>query len=90
MTYCMYSEDGRGDSGGMSIRFSYGKDGVVKQEYDVPPRKGSWMRVGSLYARSYSPQDWWQTNVIKKIIKRTKKEVVFETKSGSIYTWKVL
>lgn len=84
----MYSTDRRGDSGGMSIRMSFSKDGSVKKEWDKPPIVGSWMRVGSMYARSYAPQDWWQTNIITKIIKKTKREVVFQTESGSTYTWR--
>ena len=90
MSYWMYSEDGRGDQGGLSVRFSYGKEGGIIAEQGLPPKVGSWMRVGSVFGRSYVAQDWWQTNVIKKIIKKTKKEVVFETKSGSIYTWRKL
>jgi len=50
------------------------------------------MRVGSVYARSYSAQDWWQTTVITKILEDTIAEdgseyVKFKT-GNSIYEWK--
>lgn len=48
------------------------------------------MRVGTMFARSMQAQDWWQTTLIKEIVKDTPEEVVFKTLSGSEYTWKII
>jgi hypothetical protein len=39
-------------------------------EQNAEPKVGAAMRVGSMSARSYSAQDWWQTTVITEILER--------------------
>ena len=84
----MYSTDGRGDAGAMSMALHVGDDGNVVYEHNVRPRVGVAMRVGSLAGRTYSSQDYWQTSLITEIIEDTEDQVVFNTRSGSTYTWK--
>jgi hypothetical protein len=67
-----------------------GKQVDLQYEHDARPRVGVAMRVGSIYARSYTAQDWWQTTLIKEIIEDTPDKVVFKTQSGSEYTWRIL
>jgi hypothetical protein len=90
MTSLRRLSDGAGDIGGSSLALKEinGKLEVVGHE----PVVGVYMRVGSIGARTYSQQDWWQTNEITEIIEERKfdKEhyVKFKTKSGSIYEWR--
>ena len=56
------------------------------------PRVGCGVRVGSIYSRSYSGQDYWQTTPITEILHESIDDagywaVKFKTKN-SIYTWK--
>ena len=85
------NEPSVGDSGSMSMLLTPSTDEngryIVKTEYGRP-KVGSAIRVGSLVARSYSYQDWWQTSIIKKIILDTPDMVEFETVSGSVYVWR--
>ena len=93
----MYRDrDGRGDSGTMSLALvpTYEDGKIVDVEYinDARPQVGYVMRVGSIYARSYSAQDWWQTTVITEILEDTIDEdgreyVKFRT-GNSIYEWR--
>jgi hypothetical protein len=39
----------------------------VEHENNARPRVGVALRVGSMFARSYSHQDWWQTTLITEI-----------------------
>ena len=98
MAYWMYrTRDGMGDSGTMSMALvpSYDENGkVVDVQYinNARPQIGYVMRVGSVYARSYSAQDWWQTTVITEILEDTVNEdgseyVKFKT-GNSIYEWR--
>ena len=99
MTYWMYAirEDKtiinhKGDSGGMSMLIDHSGE-TPEYEHNAYPRLGCSMRVGSIYARSFSQQDWWQTTPIVKIVKEWEddegnKNVIFETRSGSTYHWK--
>lgn len=80
-------DDGVGDSGGMSLAL-WVTDGEVKNEADARPRVGVCIRVGSLYARSYHSQDWWQTSFITRILSDEPKKVVFET-GNSEYVWRI-
>lgn len=77
--------DGAGDGGAMSMAL-WLEDGEVKIEHDARPRVGVAMRVGSFYARTYRPQDWWQTTVITEIIEENDHYVKFKT-GNSIYEW---
>lgn len=87
----MYDQRGRGDSGPLSMALSLNPETKeVKHEHNARPRVGVAMRVGSIGARSYHCQDWWQTTLIEEIIKDTPEEVIFKTRSGSIYTWRII
>lgn len=85
----MYSlrreSDGDGDSGVMSMALWLEGD-EIKIEYNARPRVGVAMRVGSIGARSYMWQDWWQTSVITEILEENDHYVRFRT-SNSIYEW---
>jgi hypothetical protein len=82
------SPTGVGDSGSMSMAL-WIEDGAGKSEQDARPRVGVSMRVGTMFARSYSAQDWWQTTPITEIVEDTPERVLFKTKSGSLYEWTV-
>lgn len=98
MTYSLYRErDHMGDSGQMSMGLipirNESNDLVdVKYEHDCPPRVGIALRVGSMHARSYHAQDWWQTTLITEIVEETVDNneitVKFKTSSNSIYIWR--
>ncbi len=92
MAYSLYQIDNviKGDSGGMSLAISVKDDGSYETEHDARPRAGVYMRVGSLYARSYVAQDWWQTNLVTELLEEKNDYVKFRTKSGSVYEWKVI
>jgi hypothetical protein len=77
--------DGCGDSGGMSTALWL--DGSeVKFAHNARPVVGVAMRVGALGARTYNPQDWWQTSLITEILEETENYVRFRT-GNSIYEW---
>jgi hypothetical protein len=91
MTYWMFREDGCGDSGGMSVAIVPNADYThTEYEHNARPRIGVQMRVGSTYARTYQYQDYWSTTLITEIVSESEKEVIFKTKSGSVYTWKIV
>ena len=86
MPYRLIRErDGAGDGGSMSMTLYSGKDNVIIIGYGRP-RVGVAMRVGSLGARSYTPQDWWQTTIITEILLDTPDHMRFKTGS-SVYYW---
>lgn len=102
MTYSLYRvSDGMGDSGPMSMALVpvYDDSGKIidaTYEQNAVPRVGVAMRVGSLYARSYGAQDWWQTTPITEITDEWKDTaadgdevecVRFKT-GNSTYIWK--
>ena len=66
---------------------------IVCEVSDSPrPQVGGIMRVGSLFARSFSAQDYWQTTIITEILEDTSDEegneyVRFRT-GNSEYEWK--
>ena len=86
----MYSlrreSDGAGDSGGMSMALWFDEEGYVSTEYNARPRVGVVMRVGTMFARSYNAQDWWQTTEITEILEEKENYVRFRT-SNSVYEW---
>lgn len=85
MTYSLHrTRDGAGDSGQMSVALRRGENGI--EEGGNRPRIGYAMRVGSIYARTYSPQDYWTTTYVTKILEDTEERVVFET-GNSEYIW---
>lgn len=74
-----------GDSGNMSTALWIEGD-EVKYEHNARPRVGVALRVGSLIARSYSYQDYWQTSIITEILEDTENRVRFRT-GNSVYEW---
>ncbi len=86
--YWMFDERGRGDQGSFCESLHLDKNNEVVYERDARPAVGKAMRVGSSYARTMQHQDWWLTTPITEILSDTPNEVVFKTRSGSIYTWR--
>jgi hypothetical protein len=92
MTYSLRrTRDGAGDSGTMSTALFYDEGGNnILTEDNAEPRVGVAMRVGSIMARSYSSQDWWQTTLITEILETREtpdgKYVRFKT-GNSEYEW---
>ena len=89
--YALVREDGNaGDSGPLcEILDAESGKAIPGETY---PRVGCGVRVGSIYARSYSGQDYWQTTPITEILHESIDDagywtVRFKTKN-SIYTWK--
>ena len=87
----MYSlvreRDGAGDSGNMSLALWLDDENLMQYEHNARPRIGVAMRVGSMYARTMSAQDWWQTTPVKEILEETESTVKFKTVNGSTYIW---
>lgn len=87
--YSMFREsDSAGDRGGDSTAFWLDSDGAIQSESNARPRIGVALRVGSLSARSYSYQDWWQTTFITEIIEDNGDHVKFRT-GNSVYNWNI-
>jgi len=87
------TRDEAGDSGNMSMALWKDNNNQIQYENAAVPRVGVVMRVGSIYARSYSEYDWWQTTYITEILEeRTDPEdpnflyVRFKT-GNSEYEW---
>ena len=82
--------DGVGDSGPMSTLIDpETAQPIPDEDY---PCIGYGIRVGSIYGRSFSGQDWWQTSPVTEILHESVNEegystVKFKTRS-STYTWK--
>lgn len=89
--------DGAGDSGNMSlaIHLNAGPGDEHTYEHGARPQVGVVMRIGSLSARSFSMQDWWQTTPITEILEEGVggpdddfiEYVRFKT-GNSTYVWK--
>lgn len=87
MAYSLRREhDGAGDSGGMSLALWLDEQGELGREQDARPRVGVSIRVGSVFARTYQAQDWWQTTMITEILEDTENFVKFRT-TNSVYIW---
>ena len=82
--------DGAGDSGPMcQILDAESGQPIPDRDY---PEVGCGVRVGSIYARTYSGQDYWQTTPITEITDEWVddngyKHMRFKTKN-STYVWK--
>lgn len=94
MTYSMYrTRDRAGDSGPMSMAIVPKPEGGYPiTEDNARPRVGVAMRVGSIYARMFVAQDWWQTTLITEILEDRIEEdgseyVRFRT-GNSEYEWR--
>jgi len=95
------TKDGMGDSGTLSlalipVRDEEGRFFKYEEEYNARPRVGVVMRVGSMMARSFQQQDWWQTTLITEITDEWEEKdefdevtecVRFKTRN-STYIWK--
>lgn len=89
--------DGAGDSGNMSlaIHLNAGPGDEHTYEHGARPQVGVVMRIGSLSARSFSMQDWWQTTPVTEITDEWTEDddgsiiecVRFKT-GNSTYVWK--
>lgn len=81
-----------GDSGPMSMFIPVTADGRLYDydgvEHNAKPRVGGSIRVGSIYARSYQAQDWWQTSLITEILEEREDYVRFRT-LNSEYEWRM-
>lgn len=86
----MYSlrreSDNQGDSGGMSMAMWFDEHGEVQCQHNARPKVGVCIRVGSVYARTYQSQDWWQTSFITEILEEREDYVRFCT-GNSVYKW---
>lgn len=76
--------DGAGDDGPLSAILKVEDNKVVSKQ--GRPEVGYWMQVGSIYARTYQMQDYWQTTEITEITKDTENEVHFRTRNSE-YIW---
>lgn len=90
MRYWMFDEKGRGDSGPLSEALVWPQEGGYPKAEGNRPKIGCSMKVGSIYARSFSAQDYWLTTPIVEILEDSENQVKFKTRSGSIYTWKII
>lgn len=89
--YSLVREDGSaGDAGPMcEILDEENYRPIPGERY---PRVGCGVRVGSMFARTYSMQDWWQTSPVTEILEESVDDegyrcVKFKTKN-STYIWK--
>lgn len=81
------TRDGAGDSGPMSMLMRVDPDDATQVEYKHGRPEVGWaIRVGSIVARSYQYQDWWQTTIITEIIEDGGHYVRFRT-GNSEYEW---
>lgn len=87
MTYFMYRiGDNAGDSGAMSTIYWRDDNNLLQYEDNARPRVGVWIKVGSLYARSYTAQDYWMTTPITEIVEDRDGYVRFKTRNSE-YEW---
>lgn len=82
--------DGAGDSGNMSMAYSYSENELIVEQ-NAKPRVGAVIRVGSLASRSFSA-DWWQTTPVTEILEEHTDDegnqvVRFKTQNSE-YVWK--
>ncbi len=89
----MYSlrriSDGAGDSGNMSLVLWKNENGQNQYEHGIP-KIGTAVRVGSIYSRSFSTQDYWTTTIVTQILFDisfgSQRMIVFKTKNSE-YIW---
>jgi hypothetical protein len=80
------TRDGAGDSGGMSMIITLNENGnAISFDYGRP-KIGCVVRVGSIAARSFSAQDYWQTTPVTEILEETENYIHFKT-TNSEYEW---
>jgi len=81
----------KGDSGMMSQAIFRNEVGKAVVEDNAKPRVGVRMRVGSIYARSYSDQDYWTTTEIQEILREEVIDGVLTIEFrtlNSVYLWR--
>jgi hypothetical protein len=89
--YSLFREsDGAGDSGLMcEILDGESWTPIGGEDY---PRIGCGVRVGSIFARTYSAQDWWCTTPVTEILEESVDEEGFRSMKfktrNSVYQWK--
>jgi hypothetical protein len=71
------------DGGAKVDAISWNEDGSFKEIEGHKPIIGCSLMVGSVTARSYSDQDYWLTTPVTKIVKKTKKYIIFETENST-------
>lgn len=91
MPFSLYRiSDKAGDSGPMSRRIWPDR----REDKENTPIVGAAICVGSIYARTYQAQDWWQTTLVTEIVSDDvddytgERTIVFKTSSNSTYIWK--
>jgi len=91
MAYVLRRSDGAvGDSGGSSTSIRINPESnEIEVIHNSKPLVGYVIRVGSVTARSYQAQDWWQTSMITDIIEDKDSFVRFKT-LNSEYTWEII
>jgi hypothetical protein len=70
------------DGGAMCDAIAWNKDRTFKEVVGHKPIIGCSMMVGSFRARSFADQDYWITTSVTKILKETKKYIIFETENS--------
>jgi len=71
------------DGGARREAIRWNEDGTFKEIAGNKPIIGCSMLVGSVTARSYANQDYWLTTPVTKIVKTTKKYIIFETENST-------
>ena len=86
------TRDGAGDVGAsvLALRLNPETDKLETEHVDRP-KLGWALQVGSVTARSYSRQDWWQTTPVTKILEEDEGEdyyyCKFETGNSTYEFW---
>ena len=88
MAYLRRVSDGLSEEGSMSHALKWDKKIDELTIVGDRPTVGCLMRVGSLFARTYSKRDWWLTTEVIEILEETKDYVRFKTKNSE-YEWRV-
>lgn len=70
----------KGDSGGLLMIAKITDEGL-SVSYDVFPSVGCTVRVGSVYARSYSTYDYWTTTPVTEILDEGSDYMKFRTRN---------
>lgn len=82
-----------GDSGKLfeMYKLDINSEQVIKHDDPIKPEIGYAVRVGSLFARSYSNQDYWTTTPVTQILEeKTFEDGAIEMKfktRNSVYLW---
>jgi hypothetical protein len=71
------------DGGARVEAIRWNADSTFKEIAGHKPIIGCSILVGSVTARSYSNQDYWLTTPVTKILKKTKKYIMFETENST-------